>query len=88
MAKDKYGVDELTCVQLQIFLTRKLPVQVSRVAINMAFLLVKSQYVAPATGGNEIACSLLPIGREYTLGAASEFNEVEEPSGTSESAAV
>ncbi len=88
IGKDEYGVEEMTCAQLQIFLTRKFPVQVSRVAINMAFLLVKSQYVAPAMRGNEIAYSLLPMGREYILGTASELTRVEEPSDTSESAAV
>jgi hypothetical protein len=67
VAKEEYGVSEMTCAQMATFLTRTFPVDVTRAAINMAFLEVKSSYVAPTFKGKEITYSLLPLGRQYLL---------------------
>jgi hypothetical protein len=75
IAKDDYGVDEMTCSQLETFLTRKFPVRVTRAALGMAFLVIKSQYIDAAQHGNEIAYTLLPYGREYILGVAREAQQ-------------
>jgi len=72
IAKDEFDVDALTCQQMAMFLTRKFPVSVTRAAINMAFLDIRSQYVAPITRGNEVAYGLLPLGREYLRKAAEQ----------------
>ena len=72
IAKDVYNFDELTCQQMAIFLTRKFPVKVTRAAINMGFLAIKSQYIAPIARGNEVAYSLLPLGREHIQKTAAE----------------
>ena len=72
IGKDKYDVPELTCTQMATFLTRRFPVKVTRGAINMGLLDFKSEYVAPANRGHEIAYTLLPLGREYILKAAAE----------------
>ena len=75
IAKEKYSVDAMSCQQMATFLTRTFPVKVTRAAINMAFLEVKSQHVAPALKGKEIAYTLLPYGREYILKVAAEAAE-------------
>jgi hypothetical protein len=72
IAKEKYGVSELACAQIEIFLTRVFPVKVTRAAIGMAFLGVKSEYVAATIRGKDISYSLLPLGRDYLLKAAEE----------------
>jgi len=64
IARDKYDQAELTCQQMATFLTHAFPVQVTRGAINMGFLDIKSQYVAPISRGSEVAYSLLPLGKE------------------------
>lgn len=75
IAKDVYGVDELTCAQMETFLTRTFPVKVTRAALNMGMLGIKSQYAAPIARGNGIAYSLLPLGREYILDVAREVQQ-------------
>jgi len=72
VAKEKYDVNEMTCAQMATFLTRTFPIDVTRAAINMAFLEIKSQYVAPSARGKEIMYSLLPLGRQYVLKVAQE----------------
>jgi len=73
IAKEHYGVAEMTCPQMVTFLTRTFPTKVTRGAINMAFLEVRSQYVAAATRGKEISYTLLPLGREYIGRIAQEL---------------
>lgn len=73
IAKEKYGVTELTCPQMAAFLPRKFPVEVTRAAINMAFLDVKSQYVAPASRGKEVAYMLLALGEQHIRDVASQL---------------
>ncbi len=72
IAKEKYGVNEMTCPQMEVLLTRTFPLKVTRAAINMAFLHVKSEYVAATVRGKEISYSLLPLGKEYLMKAAEE----------------
>jgi len=67
IAKEKYSLDAMSCQQMATFLTRTFPVKVTRGAINMAFLEVKSQYVAPTSRGKDISYTLLPLGRERLL---------------------
>lgn len=75
IAADKYNESELTCQQMATFLTRTFPIKVTRGAINMGFLDIKSQYVAPVTRGGEIAYTLLPLGRAYIEKVASQVHE-------------
>jgi len=72
IAKEKYGVAELTCPQMATFLTRTFPVKVTREAITMGLIGVKSEFVAPASRGHEITYTLLPPGREHILKAAAD----------------
>ncbi len=72
IAKEKYGVSEMTCVQMEVLLTRSFPVKVTRAAINMAFLDVKSEYVAATIRGKEISYSLLPLGKDHLLKIAED----------------
>ncbi len=76
IAKEKYGVNEMTCPQMEVLLTRSFPLKVTRAAINMAFLHVKSEYVAATVRGKEISYSLLPLGKEYLMKAAEEARKI------------
>ncbi len=73
IAKEAFSVEDLTCLQMATFLTHSFPVKVTRGALNMGMLDIKSQYVAPIARGNEIAYTLLPLGREYILNVAHEI---------------
>jgi hypothetical protein len=64
IAKDIYGQEQMTCQQLAAFLKRTFPISVTREAISMAFMKVKSQFITPIAHGNEITYSLLPLGRQ------------------------
>lgn len=65
IANDVYDQGDLTCTQMATLLSRKFPLAVTRAAINMGLLRVRSQYVTPISRGNEVAYSLLPLGRDY-----------------------
>lgn len=88
IAKDAYGVDEMTCGQLETFLTRTFPMQVTRAAINMGFLNIKSTHIAAAIRSGEIAYSLLPLGRQYLLEVASKGGNGASPEPDTSSAAA
>jgi hypothetical protein len=75
IAKEKYEVSELNCAQIEMFITRAFPVRVTRAAVSMALMQVKSEYVAAISRGNEIYYSLLPLGRDYLMQAAEEFSK-------------
>jgi len=72
IANEKYGVNEMTCRQMEALLRRKFPVEATQAAIRMAFLNIKSQYIDSASRGKELVYTLLPMGREYILGVASQ----------------
>lgn len=65
----------MTCPQLAAFLPRKFPIQVTRGALNMAFLDMKGQHIDAVQRGSEIAYSLMPFWREYILGVAQEIQK-------------
>ena len=65
IAKDVYDVQEMSCQQMQAFLTQKFPVKVSREAISMGMMGIKGTHVDSIPRGNEISYRLIPNGREY-----------------------
>ena len=78
IAKEKHGANEMTCTQMEILLTRSFPVKVTRTAISMAFMDVKSEYVAAIAKGKEISYTLLPLGKDYLLKVAEEARKTEQ----------
>ncbi len=73
IAEDVYGQKELTATQMATFLTRTFPLVVTRAAINMGFLRVRGQYVAPIPRGGEVAYRILPLGKEHLLKAVAQI---------------